>query len=44
MIIAKFRVMKISFRIFSLSGLIALITALLTVPQAGFAQRLGHPN
>ena len=44
MIIAKFRVMKMSFRIFSLPGIIALIVVLLTISQAGRAQRMSHPN
>src|ERR1700759_4053342 len=36
--------MKMSFRIYSLFGMMALVTALLSVPQAGHAQRMNHPN
>src|SRR5579864_6442342 len=36
--------MKMSFRIFFSLSMIILMTVLLTIPQAGHAQRMNHPN
>ncbi|HET6999991.1 MAG TPA: hypothetical protein VFI33_01725, partial [Puia sp.] len=36
--------MRISFRVCSIIGMIVQVTAVLTIPQAGHAQRMGHPN